>query len=143
MDGNIGTPKVGSAVGVAGKLTIGRPKESTLDGVVGTKSMLGTGTENGGGPVIAGNPIEDEVSEGVKLGLPEGRLIEYGLPRSGSRVTEPGLADVAVAKGISTPLGLADGTGDVGIASEGTTMLLKASEAEPGGSRLAIGKPGV
>lgn len=124
----MGIPKIGSAVGVAGKLTIGRPKESTLDVVIGTMSMLGTGTENGGESVIAVNPIEDEVSEGVKLGLPEGRLIEYGLPRSGRRVTE---------------LGLADGTGNVGMASEGTTMLLKASGGKSGGSKLVIGNPGV
>lgn len=101
----VGIPKIGSAVGVAGKPTIGRPKESTLEGVIGTESMLGTGTENGGGSVTAVNPIEDEVSEGRKLGLPEGRPNEYGLPMSGIRVAEPGPADVTVVKGISTPLG--------------------------------------
>lgn len=121
----VGIPKIGSAVGVAGKLTIGRPKESTPDGVIGIRSMLGTGTENGGGSVTAANPIEYEVSEGRKLRLPEGRLSGVGLPRSEGKVTEP------------------DGTGNVGIMSEGTTMLLKAGEDKPGGSKLAIGNSGV
>lgn len=120
----VGTANIGSAVGVAGKLTIGRPKESTLDGVIGTKSMLGTGTKNGGGSVIAVNPIEEEVSEGRKPKLSEGRLSVFGLLRSEERVPEP------------------DGTGNVGIASKGTVMTLKASEGKPGGSKLATGDSG-
>ena len=121
----VGIPKIGSAVGVAGKPTIGRPKESTPDGMVGIRSMLGTGTENGGGSVTAVKPIKYEVSEGRKLRLPKGRLSGVGLPRSEGKVTEP------------------DGTGNVGIISEGTTMLLKVGEGKSGGSKLAIGNSGV
>lgn len=60
----MGTSNVRSAVGVAGKLIIGRPKESTLDTGVGISSMLGTGMVNGGGPVIVGNPIDSGFIEG-------------------------------------------------------------------------------
>ncbi len=59
----MGTANIGSAVGVEGKLTIGRPKELTADGVVGSRSRLGNGMENGGGPAMEGIPVEDKVVE--------------------------------------------------------------------------------
>ena len=65
----VGISKIGSAVGVAGKVIIGSPKESTLEGGVGIISMLGAGMENGGGPVIVGNAIEGRPIDGrVKSG---------------------------------------------------------------------------
>ena len=85
----VGMLKIGRAVGVAGKLIIGRPKESTLGGVAGTMSMLGVGMENGGGPVIVGISINGKLSEGMdRLGMvAEGRL------------TDPRLADGTVTEG--------------------------------------------
>lgn len=101
--------KIGRAVGVAGKLIIGRPKESTLGGVAGTMSMLGVGMKNGGGPVIVGISINEKLSEGIdKLGMvAEGRL------------TDPRLADGTVTEG--TP---ADGSENeprlvVGVSNDG------------------------
>ena len=61
----VGIPKTGSpVVGIAGKLIIGRPKESRLGAAVGSSpSTPGGGMEKGGGPVIEGNnPVESEVS---------------------------------------------------------------------------------
>ena len=60
----VGTPKIGSPVGVAGKLMIGRPKESTLGATVGSPSMLGGGMEKGGGLVIIGMVVESDGSGG-------------------------------------------------------------------------------
>ncbi len=60
----VGVSKIGSAVGVAGKVMIGSPKESTLDGGVGIISMPGAGMENGGGPVVVGNATGGKLVDG-------------------------------------------------------------------------------
>ena len=76
-----GVLKMGRAVGVAGKLMIGRPKESALGGVIGIISMVGDGMTNGGGPVIVGGAIDDKLRGGTeRLGIvAEGRLIDARL----------------------------------------------------------------
>ena len=68
----VGTPKIGSPVGVAGKLMIGRPKESTLGATVGSPSMLGGGMEKGGGLVIIGVVVGSGGRDG------EGMLALFG-----------------------------------------------------------------
>ena len=85
----VGILKIGRAVGVAGKLIIGRPKESTAGGVGGTMSMLGVGMKNGGGPVIVGISIEGKLSEGMD---------RSGMVAEG-RLADPRLADGTVTEG--------------------------------------------
>ena len=92
----VGIAKTGSPVGVDGKVTIGRPNESTLLGLVGRTSRVGVGMERGGGPVVV--DIEVEGGEGDMLG----RIVE-------------GMMTLVV--------GLRDGVDGMGSAVEGSVML--------------------
>ena len=98
----VGIAKTGSPVGVEGKLTIGRPNESTLLGVMGSTSRLGVGMERGGGPVIVGITVEGELSDML------GRVVE----------------------GMTRLLGLRDGVDGTGDVVEGRMRLVRVVVAE-------------
>lgn len=142
----VGILKIGSAVGVAGKLIIGSPKELTMGGAVGIESILGNGMESGGGPVVAGSPIEGiltggsddsgTVTEGnwtppwrLAYGTPienpiPGGKVTGGTPVDGNE-SVPTLADGRASEGkvgeISDMVGsAAEGRVGVGTVTEGT-----------------------
>ena len=101
-----GIAKTRGLVGVAGKLSIGRPNESTGGGSVGSISMLGDGMINDGGPVIEGVPNEDKVTEERNMPgvVSEGRLIETELPDgtvNEGTLTEGGANVSTLASGVS------------------------------------------
>lgn len=137
----VGISKIGSAVGVAGKVMIGRPKESTLDGGVGIMSRLGSGMENGGGPVIAGNPVEGKPSDG----RPDAGVVKEGSPIVGKLADgKPigfGLAEGAFPEGDIWPTGRA-----VVNVAEGRAMITsvlggKLAEGRLPDERLSDGRP--
>ena len=161
----VGMSKIGSAVGVAGKVIIGRPKASTLDGGVGIMSTLGSGMENGGGPVIAGNPIEGKLSDGrldagvVKEGSPivgkfdDGKPIEFGLAKGAfleGDIPPTGRAVVNVVEGratVTSVLGgkvaegrLPDERLSDGRVAEGTLKVGKLGDGRPIELRLMDGR---
>ena len=140
-----GIARSGGSVGVAGKLIMGRPNESTGGGSVGSISMLGDGMINDGGPVIEGISIEDNVTEGRDVSgiVSDGRLIETGLPDG--MVTGGTLAD-----GSANVSGLAGGVsndgcvnvtlGDV-IVKEVAPIVDKVADTTPIELRLPEGTP--
>lgn len=138
----VGIPKIGSPVGVAGKLIIGRPKESTIGAAVGSPSMLGGGMEKGGGLVIIGKVVESEGS-GAKDGeggVAEGMLALFGRAVLG-RLMEKDVADGISCEGRVVEMGgvvgrVAEERGIVGSVSEGVLI-----EGTLGDGSVNDGKP--
>ena len=134
----VGILKIGSAVGVAGKLIIGSSKELTMGGAVGIESILGNGMESGGGPVVAGSPIEGILTSGsddsgtVTEGnwTPPWRLA-YGTPIEnpipGGKVTGGTPVD-----GIASVPTLADGRASEGKVGERRDTVGSAAEGRVG-----------
>ena len=106
-----GMAKTRGPVGVAGKLNMGRPNESTGAGSVGSKmSMLGEGMRSDGSPVIDDCSIEDRLIEGrveVVGIVEEDRLSETGVP--GGMLAGSTLADGSV-NGSELPDGMLAGS---------------------------------
>lgn len=140
----VGISKIGRPVGVGGKVIIGRPKESTMDGGVGIESRLGIGMENGGGPVIAGNPTEGMLRDGrvEEIGDMVGSVAE-GTAIVGSvsegELIEGTLGDGTVRNGGSIKPKLSGGRFSAGIVTEGGPILGRLSDGRPIESAVAEG----